>query len=214
MVANGLRQIGRAMDAYADQHDGRFPPAVLNDKEGRPLHSWRVLILPYLEEGSLYRQFRLDEPWDSAHNLTLLPRMPKLYGVPEGARIERRAEPFTTYIQVFVGKGTAFEGPRGLRRPDDFPDGCSNTALVVEAGDAIPWTKPVDVAYEPDKPLPPLGGVFTGESRFSLFGSNRIKGFHIYMADGFVRFVTPTVSEATLRDVITRNDGRILGPDW
>ncbi len=215
MVAqNNLKQIGLAMLNYADRHGRRLPPAVLYDEQGRPLHSWRVLILPYLEEEALYQQFRLYEPWDSRHNLALLPRMPKVYGIPSDVPVDLRAEPSSTFCQVFVGKGTAFEGTQGLSYPEDFPDGTSNTALLAEAGDAVLWTKPVDLAYEADKPLPPLGGVFTGQGRFSLFRSDRIKGFHVLLADGSARFAWPGLSEASLRDVITRNDGRSLGTDW
>ena len=101
---------------------------------------------------------------------------------------------------MFTGEGTAFDGSEGLRLPQDFPDGTSNTILVAEAGRAVPWTKPDDLPYEADRPLPPLGGVFTGESRFSLFGSNRVKGYHAVMADGSVRFLTSATGEATLRN--------------
>src|SRR5262245_6014980 len=117
---------------YAERHGGRLPPAILYDEQGRPLHSWRVLILPYLEEEALYHQFRLDEPWDSPHNLALLPWMPKVYGVPNDVPVDLGAEPHTTFCQVFVGKWTAFEGTQGLSCPKDFPDGTSNTALLAE----------------------------------------------------------------------------------
>src|SRR3954469_393547 len=156
----------------------------------------------------------MDEPWDSPHNLALLPRMPKAYRVPPGLPVEVRAESSSTFYQVFVGRGTAFEGTRGLRLPGGFPHGTANTALVVEAGEPVPWTKPVDLGYKADRPLPPLGGIFTGQGRFSLFGANRVKGFHVALADASVRFLKPEVNEATLRDAITRNDGKILGPDW
>src|SRR4051794_4085638 len=102
------------MHSYAADHEGRLPPAVLFDRNGKALHSWRVLLLPYLEGRSLYEQFRLEEPWDSPHNLALVPRMPKVYGLPGGLPVEVRAEPYVTFHQVFVGKGTAFEGPQGL----------------------------------------------------------------------------------------------------
>lgn len=78
----------------------------------------------------------------------------------------------------------------------------------------MPWTKPADLDYEAGRPLPPLGGIFTGQSRFSLFGSNRIKGFNVAQADGSVYFLRPGVSEATLRNAVTRNDGQPLGNDW
>src|SRR5262249_21734482 len=64
---NNLKQIALAMHSYHDTM-GRFPPAIVRDKEGKPLYSWRVLLLPYLEQQNLYNQFKLDEPWDSEHN--------------------------------------------------------------------------------------------------------------------------------------------------
>lgn len=213
------------MEAYSKEH-GRLPPAILRDAQGKPLHSWRVLILPYLEQEDLYRQFRLDEPWDSEHNLALLPRMPKVYDVPYRPGDDPRSEPYTTFCQVFVGKGTAFEGPEGLRLPEDFPDGTARTILLAEAGDAVPWTKPVDLVYDPDGPLPSLGGAFTGEGRFSLFGPSRTKGFNLLFADGSARFVSTATGsgnqylttypgEAAMRSLITRNNGKkVIPDDW
>ncbi len=213
-AASNLKQIALAMHAYADNHGGRLPPAVLSDSKGRPLHSWRVLLLPYLDNKDLYEQFRLGEPWDSPHNLALLPRMPRVYAAPV-LPVEVPAEPFSTFCQVFTGRGTAFEGTQGLRLPEDFPDGTSETVLVVEAGEAVPWTRPADLEYAADRPLPALGGVFTGQGRFSLFGSPREKGFHVLLADGSVRLIRAgEVSEPTLRAAITRGDGKKPGPDW
>jgi hypothetical protein len=210
-----MKQIALALHNYAEDHDGWFPPAALHDEGGRPLLSWRVLILPYVEQDALYKEFRLDEPWDSEHNAALLPRMPKVYSVPSRLPVGVGAERSETFIQAFVGPGAAFEGSQALRPSEvDFSDGLSNTALLAEARDAVPWTKPADLAYEPDGPLPALGGVFTGESRFSLFGPNRARGFHVATGDASVRFLGPQVSEATLRAAITRNGGDRLGDDW
>jgi len=136
--ASNLQSITIALQDYADEHGGWLPPAALCDKEGRPLHSWRVLILPYLEQKELYKQFRLDEPWDCPHNLALLPRMPHVYTLPPGLPVEVQAEPSCTFYQVFTGKGTAFEGSQGLSLRDDFPDGHSQTVLVVEASEPAP----------------------------------------------------------------------------
>jgi hypothetical protein len=210
---NNLHRIVRAMTAYAEAHGGRLPPAVLRDGAGRPLHSWRVLVLPYLGEEGLYRQFRLDEPWDSPDNLTLLPRMPEVYAPPQGLPAGTRAGPSGTFYQVFTGPGTAFEGAEGLRLPDDFPDGPSETILVAEAGEPVPWTRPEDLVYDVQGPLPSLGGIFTGEGSRSLVGRNREKRFHVGLADGSVRGFKG-LSEGTLRNAITRDDGKRLGPDW
>jgi hypothetical protein len=200
-----------AMHDYAEAHDGRLPPAVLRDAEGKPLLSWRVLILPYLEQNHLYEQFHLNEPWDGPHNISLLSAMPRVYSAPTALPVETRAEPYSTFDQVFTGEGTAFEGSQGLRFPEDFPRGTSSVLLVAEAGQAVPWTKPDDLRYEDHGPMPSLGGVFTGESRFSLFGSNRVKGFHGVLADGSVRFFDSTTEETTLRNAIMRKEPLLLG---
>src|SRR6266852_6426149 len=185
------------MHNYQSRH-GRLPPAVVYGKDGKALHSWRVLLLPFLEQGELYDQFRLDEPWDSPHNRRLLVRMPIVYGPFQGGTA---AEPHTTFYQVFMGKGAAFEGSEGMRLADDFPDGSSATFLIVEAAAAVPWTKPEDLPYAPDKQLPELGGISKD-------------GFRAAFADGSVCFINKNVSEATLRGLITRNGGEKLQWDW
>src|SRR5258708_4096178 len=126
-ATNNLKQIGLALRDY-HAINGHLPPAVHRGKEGQPLLSWRVLLLPYLEGDNLYRRFHLDEPWDSPHNLTFLPEMSKVYA----SAGEQPSERFMTFIQAVVGPGTAFDGDTGLRLPDDFPDGTAQTFLVVE----------------------------------------------------------------------------------
>src|SRR5262249_54532085 len=138
--------------------------------------------------------------------------MPKVYAPPADLPVETNAGPTDTFYQVFTGKGTAFEGRQGLNLCKDFPDGVSSTIFVVEAGEAVPWTKPADLVYEADRPLPSLGGIFTGEGRFSLFGPNRRRGFHVALGDSSVEFLSPEVSEASLRKEILRNDGERFDP--
>jgi hypothetical protein len=186
------------MHSYEAEH-GRLPPAVVYGANGQPLLSWRVLILPQIEKNELYKQFKLDEPWDSAHNIELLSKMPPSYEPPPS--MARQMPPFHTICHVFVGKGTAFEGPEGLRLKRDFPDGSSYTILIVEAGKPVPWTKPEELVYDPDAPLPELKGVF--QDRFRVAG-----------ADGHVQAVKLGISEQTLRAAITRNGAEPLGADW
>jgi hypothetical protein len=200
VLANRLRQIAYAMHSYADAHKGRLPPAAVFDQDGRPLLSWRVLILPYIGQRELYEQFRLDEPWDSPHNLALLDRMPEVYAPPEVPRL--LVETHGTFYQAFVGEGAAFEGRDGLSLRDDFPDGRSDTIVVAETGVAVPWTKPADLAYAKGRPLPKLGGIFAGRPAYFA------------LADGSVRTLHLDAGEGSLRDAIVRNDGRKLGPDW
>lgn len=183
---------------YQGDH-GRLPPAVVYGADGRPLHSWRVLLLPYIEQGELYEQFRLEEPWDSPHNLPLLERMPETYAPPPGKR--SRMPAYHTVCHVFVGEGTPFEDKKEINLPEDFPDGTSNTILIVEAGEPVPWTKPADIPYVAEEPLPHLDRLFHD-------------GIRVVLADGSVLYVRKNIAEATLRTAITRNGGEKLGLDW
>jgi hypothetical protein len=179
-----------AMHSYHDAH-GRLPAAAVCGKDGKPLLSWRVTLLPYLEAADLYDQFKLDEPWDSPHNIRLLSKMPDVYAPPPGKK--SKVPPDHTVCHVFVGKGAAFEGCEGLRL-DDFPDGPSETVLVVEAGEPVPWTKPADLQYEPDGPLPEVRCIFKD-------------GFRARMVSCERWWVKKGTSEAILRAAITRNGG-------
>ncbi len=173
---NNLKEIGIAMHNYHDTW-GRFPTAAIYDKSGRPVLSWRVALLPLLNEEALYREFHLDEPWDSPHNKALLPRMPKVYACPKSTAVK---EPYLTYYQVFVGKPMVRPNPVFVEGQvatiASITDGMSNTFLVVEAGEPVPWTKPADLAYSSSGPLPKLTGPYRG-------------GFFVTLADGSVRWV-------------------------
>jgi hypothetical protein len=162
---------------------------------GRALLSWRVALLPFLEQDELYKQFRLNEPWDSPHNKGLLDKMPKVFAPPGRAD----AGSGMTYYQVFVGPHAAFEKHRALGI-QDFTDGTSNTILIVEAGSPVPWTKPEDLHYAADEPLPRLGG---------LFGDI----FHAALADGSVRTFPTDVDPEALRKLITRDGGEVVDID-
>src|SRR5262249_34613209 len=149
--SNNLKQIVLAMYNYHDT-ERCLPPAVVYSKEGKPLYSWRVLLLPYIGQQNLYAQFHLDEPWDSPHNRQLLTQMTNVYADPSDGCQEDGG----TVYQVIVGTGTAFEERKDkpLKIPDDFPKGTSSTLLLVEALDAVPWTKPTDLTFHLDQPLP------------------------------------------------------------
>jgi hypothetical protein len=200
MSRNNLKQIVLAMHNYHDTY-GHMPPAVVYSKDGKtPLYSWRVELLPFIEEGDLYIQFHRDEPWNSEHNLALLRKMPAIYASPKGLEGQ---EAFTTFYQVFVGpqNEAPFEGNRQPKMPAAFADGTSNTFLIVESGNPVLWTKPEDTPYSSKGPLPKLGGIFK-------------EGFNAALADGSVRFIKRTTSEKTIRAVITPAGGEILPPDW
>jgi prepilin-type processing-associated H-X9-DG protein len=186
--SNNLKQIVLAMYNYHDSQHG-LPPAVVYSKEGKPLYSWRVLLLPYIEQQDLYAQFHLDEPWDSPHNRQFITQMPNVYADPSRGGQEDGG----TVYQVIVGTGTAFEERKDkpLKIPDDFPKGTSNTLLLVEALDAVPWTKPADLTFHLDQPLPKFSNRHSG-------------GFQAAFVDGAVRPITKETSEQALRNMILR----------
>lgn len=192
--ANNCRQLALAMHNYADQN-GAFPPAVLYGPDGKTPYSWRVALLPYIEQEALYKQYRRDEPWDSAANLKVLEQMPDTYRVTGVSRADKDADYF-----VFTGPETLFNGKQG-RRLGEVTDGLSNTLLLVEARRDIPWTKPEDLPYASDQPLPALGGLVP-------------RGFNLALADGSVRFFSQEFDEKTLRALITaRGDEHFLDPN-
>jgi hypothetical protein len=207
MEQDNLQELAGAMLTFHDSHNHLPQAAAYRSKDGKPLLSWRVALLPHLKQEALYNKFHLDEPWDSPHNKALLPLLPRVFQQPGAADNGSGL----THYQVLVGPGTAFEStpmdpPQaglqvGLTIPDDFEDGTSTTVLIVTAENAVPWTRPDDVKYEPEGPLPQFS------QRFRT-------GFNVAMADGGVRLVRVAVTERTLRAAITRNDGQPLGPDW
>lgn len=137
--------------------EGHFPVAIYS-KDGKPLLSWRVMLLPNLEYDDLYKEFHLDEPWDSSHNIKLLSKMPDIYRNPRFQSKSER-ESGLTYYQGFSGPGTVFDvnHPEGVSATTiSNHNGPSNTFLVVEAGEPVPWTKPQDILYSSSGPLPNL----------------------------------------------------------
>jgi hypothetical protein len=186
------------MHSYEAAHR-QLPTAAVYGNDNKPLLSWRVSILPYISEEELFHEFRLEESWDSPHNIQLLPKMPITYAPPPGKM--KLLPAYHTIVHVFVGKGAAFEGRKSLRFGPDFSDGTSNTILLVEAGKPVPWTKPEDLAYDPGQPLPDLYGIFSD-------------GIRIGLADGSSRWIKKDINELTLRAAITRNGGEKFGPDW
>jgi hypothetical protein len=204
---NNLKQIGLALHNYHDVH-GRLPTNVYNAK-GEAILSWRVHLLPYLEYENLYRQMKLDEPWDGPTNKQFVEQMPKVFDVTG-----REAPKGKTYLQGFVSpdprkpmpKGAVFmpgrawlvEGEKVGRSIATIPDGSSNTIAVVEARDAVIWSKPDDLPF--GEKLPALG-----EERTDLFG--------VLMFDGSVRMLPIRMDPATLRALITVDGGEVVPDD-
>jgi prepilin-type processing-associated H-X9-DG protein len=189
---NNLKQLAVAMYNYHDKN-GHLPPAAVYDKNGKPLLSWRVLLLPYLAQEKLYEEFHLDEPWDSDHNKKLLARMPQVFALNRDT-----AASGETVYQGFAGVGALFDGKKGTTF-QAITDGTSNTLMFVEAAKAVPWSKPEDLPFDAQKPLPKLGGHFPG-------------GFNVAFCDGSVHFLSDKLDPATLRALITIAGGEVIGP--
>ncbi len=188
---NNQKQIALAMHNYEDQH-GTFPPAAKCDADGKPLLSWRVLILPYLEQQVLYDEFHLDEPWDSPHNRPLADKIPSVFRCPSEPVV---SDSLTTY-QVIVDPRSMFTGdPTGVSIAS-ITDGTSNTLLFVEAANAVPWSKPEDLSLASFDPL--FGA-----------GSKHPGGFNASMADGSIRFIKMSVAKQVFRALVTRNGGEV-----
>jgi hypothetical protein len=184
-TVNNLKFMGLAMHMFTRQNGGRLPAAA-SRKGGEPLLSWRVAILPWLEEFSLYERFHLDEAWDSPHNASLLKEMPRVYAPVA----HKNTTPYATHYQGFVGPGAVFDGDEGTRIADVI-DAAAPTLMIVEAAEPVPWTKPEDLPYADGKPLPKLGGQFED-------------GAYVACADGSARFLSRRVAPETLRALITQ----------
>ncbi len=217
---NHLKQIGLAIHNYASASaDGTRIPVFGFGKNGeqvrtqigpkgdpiynpKPLLSWRVAILPYIEQGPLYNQFKLDEPWDSEHNKKLIDKMPKIY-----APITKSAKPGMTHLQQVIGPQCMLPGRFNF---GNMPDGTSNTIAVIEAAEPVIWTKPDDVYFSEmkfDAPPP--------KDLKKKFGGLFDNGFHVLMFDGSVRFIdSRRISDQTLWDALRPADGNVLGSDW
>jgi hypothetical protein len=203
---NNLKAIAVAAASYQDLQK-RYPPAALRDDKGNPLLSWRVLILPFLGEKELFDRFKLDEPWDSPHNLELLPLMPTVFAPPPNRGVP--CGPYETFYQGFVGPGTIFEDrPEGVTYRQ-LINGSHNTILVAEAGEPVPWTKPADLVYDPKGPLPSIGGLFNGQNRWHQILEPQINCVNFAYADGSVQCVYPPINEEDLRAGIERNSGKL-----
>jgi hypothetical protein len=192
---NNLKNIALAFHNYAAANNEL--PHNIADPDGKVLLSWRVRVLPYLEQDNLYRAFKLDEPWDSEHNKKLIEKMPDVYSSP---RVVLKKKGFTVY-QGFAGAGALFEKGVKLNFPS-ITDGTSNTILAVESSTAVPWTKPVDLPFDVKKDVPNFG---------KAFGDKPIAA----VCDGSVRTLDlKTLKPAVLKADITIAGGEIMEPNW
>jgi prepilin-type processing-associated H-X9-DG protein len=203
---NNLKQIALAMQSYHQTH-GCFPPAFIPDEKGRPKHSWRVLLLPFLDQQDLYGKYRFDEPWNSPNNLLLANRMPGLYRCPSDPAADRS---LTSYAMI-VGPHAISDGPTA-RRVSDVKDGTSNTIMLAETANAeIQWLEPRDLNTEDmvfrvnalrDSPHESGCGI----------SSRHPDRANVVFCDGTVRAIDEIVAEKILKAMLTIDDGDAVDP--
>ena len=141
--ANNLKSILLALLNY-ESANGHFPPSYVTDENGRPMHSWRVLILPYLEESrGIYAKYRLDQPWDSPHNRKLIAQIPYVYQCPTHFGSEHG----NCNYAAILGPDTAWREGQGIKLSEIMPN-TSTTLWICETLHGFPWTKPEDVTPE------------------------------------------------------------------
>jgi len=174
--SNNQKQIMLALWNYESAYKS-LPSRVLKDANGRPLLSWRVAILPFIEQQPLYEQFHLDEPWDSEHNLSLLDSMPKIFKHPNFAGPAGH----TVYLAPYK-TGTVWS----LEKPElgEITDGTSNTIACFEVNDehAVPWTKPEDIDLD----------------KVQLLDFFRFPSSTVAMFDGSVQSISPDIDPSIL----------------
>ena len=192
---NNLKQLSLFIHNY---HEGNnaMCPSYLVDKKGKPTLSWRVMALPYVEQDQLFKKFKLDEAWDSDHNMKVFKDHPM---PPVFLNSGDKAEDKATRYRVFTGNGAGWDATGRLKFAD-FTDGTSNTVAIATAATAVPWTKPDELEFDPEKEV----------GKLLHFRGDRC---NIAMFDGSVRAVKKAVSEKTLKAAVTRGGGEVFDFD-
>ncbi len=195
---NHLKNIGIALHNYHDKYR-TFPPAYVADADGKPMHSWRVLILPFFEDAELtklYEQYDLKEPWNGPHNSKLADKMPSIFRCPNADDSANDSN----YLAV-VGPATAWPGDHGLTSRD-ISDGLSNTIMAVESvNSGINWLEPRDIPFDQA-----VKGINQPKAKPGI-SSNHEGGAHFLFADGSVHFLDIKIAPQIFHDLLTANGG-------
>jgi prepilin-type processing-associated H-X9-DG protein len=194
-------QILLALHNYHSEYNV-FPPAYVADARGRPMHSWRVLLLPFMEQSALYNRYNFSEPWNGPNNITLLNSMPNGFACPS-----RYSSPtnLTSYVAI-TGPGTMFPGARSTKL-DDVTDGTSNTLMIVEVADVnVPWTAPIDLDVR-------TMSFQINDPKRAGISSKHPGGANVGLADGRARWARNSITPGKLRAVITIAGGEGLSMD-
>ncbi len=200
--SNNLKQIALALHNYHDTHKS-FPPAYIADENGRPMHSWRVLILPFLESSPLHRQYRFDEPWDGPNNRRLAAFVPPPYQCPSQVYADGSR---TSYLAV-VGPRTAWPDAAGSRLKD-FVDGTPNTIMVIEADPyEVNWMEPRDLSYQQAVDLMSRVDFDRDGHVYEDFFWRHTPVRGTVLADGSVQFIPDGLDRDVAQSLLCVNDG-------
>lgn len=194
---NNLKQLGLGMHNELDATN-KWTAPFAHDNTGTVYrgHSFRVGLLPYVEQDALYRSLDLTQPWDSPRNSPITSQAVRPFFTPFDPPSSN------TPYRAFVGGGALFNADGSPVHIRDIKDGSSNTILMVHATEQVPWAKPQELAYSPTGPLPPLG-------HKAMPG-----GATVLMADGSTRFLAAGTPDPVLRALITRAGNEPVDPNW
>lgn len=220
-----LKQIGLALHNYHDAY-GTFPPAFIADAEGRPMHSWRVLILPFIDCNDLYSEYNFAEPWDSPANLKLLNKRPKVFDCPSREDRSGRGNGtsplvamsllactggpsrtgITTSYAAVLGPDCIFRGAEPVSL-DEITDGPWNTVMIGEVSQTqIPWTKPEDIDIHRHPRIgDPMGFSHGVDEKYPVL---------LLSADGVIQKISTKAPQRTVNALFTRNGQESSPLDW
>lgn len=201
---NNLKQLGLALHNYHDQY-GSFPPAFVTDANGRPMHSWRILVLPFIEQQKLYEQYSFDEPWNGPNNIKLQDKMPAAFrclsftdGVAEGSLEHKQLSRLSNYAAI-TGSGCTFDGDSATQL-DQFTDGANSTLAMVEVQQyAVHWMSPEDVTT--------AQWITDLRRSGTKSNANHHQCVNALLADGSVKLVPHDADEQTIYALATKAGG-------
>lgn len=192
ICTNNLKQIGLALHEYHEHH-GTFPPTFIADSDGQPAHSWRVLILPFLDQQALYEKYRFDEPWNGPNNSQLAELMPSVYRCPSSSTSESNGH-YTNYLAI-IAPDSVMSGPIPVEM-NAITDSQSSTILVTESENrTVHWMSPVDLS---------INDAFD-DLQAGLGIHN--KGTYALLADRSVRFIPQQTTQDEFTGLVTRSGG-------
>jgi len=199
---NNLTQIGTALTKYQAVY-GTLPPAVTYDAHGKPAHSWRALILPYLQDGKYAGKYDFDEPWDGPKNRKLAALRIEEYACPNSPNFGK--DGVTSYVAV-IGPATAFPPAGASHATSAITDGGNDTILIVETATLAPqWSEPKDLDWDT------MSFVINAAHLPSISGRDQ-EGVHVLKVNGSVATLPDDLKPSDLKAYLTINGKELVDP--